>query len=82
MLNFFKAGGCETIAQSFQCTVEKAPDVVSGMVADSVKDVSVNNIYTEVNCKTNNLNSIHDSPVLRSRAQTWTVLPHQHAQLM
>jgi len=38
----FQAGGCEAIAQSFQCTVNKAPGIVVGMVADSVQDISVN----------------------------------------
>jgi len=35
------ASGCDAIAQSFKCTVEKEPDIVVKMVNDAVADVSV-----------------------------------------
>ncbi|XP_059485547.1 uncharacterized protein LOC132202576 isoform X2 [Neocloeon triangulifer] len=49
------SGGCEAIAQAFQCTAASAPSVVSGMVQDSVKDVSSGAPVscTNVNCTAN-----------------------------
>ncbi|CAB3379107.1 Hypothetical predicted protein [Cloeon dipterum] len=60
-----KSGGCEAIAQAFQCTAEKSPSVVSGMVDESVKDISSGAPVscTNVDCKVNPTCNINTADV-------------------
>ncbi|XP_065344265.1 uncharacterized protein LOC135942195 [Cloeon dipterum] len=60
-----KSGGCEAIAQAFQCTAEKSPSVVSGMVEESVKDISSGAPVscTNVDCNVNPTCNINTADV-------------------
>lgn len=39
------SSGCESIAESFKCTVEKNPEIVAKMVDDAVADGEVQHYF-------------------------------------